>query len=84
MSSSDFLQVKVILIKDPETGQVVAEVPSLGIADYGVDSQEALDNLQEMLVFHLECLQAEGKQIPSEESEGEGLYLRVRLPVSAS
>ncbi len=84
IDTGSFYQVRVILTKDSETGQIVAEVPSLSIADYGIDSQEALNRLQDMLMFHLECLQAEGKPIPPAETEGEGLYLRVRLPVGAA
>jgi len=84
VGSDQFLQFRVKLIEDAETGQVVAEAPTLGIADYGVDGPEALNNLQEMIVFHLECLQAEGQPIPQEDTDEEGIYLRVRLPVGAS
>ena len=33
---------------------------------FGVDSAEALSSVQEMIVFHLECLALEGKEIPLE------------------
>ena len=68
---------------DEETGQVVAEVPSLGIADYATDSREAMDGLQQMVTFHLESLALEGKSIPIESDPQEGLYLRVKLPADA-
>lgn len=58
-------QFLVKLYKDTETRQIVAEVPALSIADYGVDSSEALVRLQEMVHFHLECLVEEGKPIPA-------------------
>ena len=68
---------------DEETGQVVAEVPSLEIADYATDSREAMDRLQQMVTFHLESLALEGKSIPIESDPQEGLYLRVKLPADA-
>jgi len=77
-------QYHITLTRDPETGQTVAHVPALGIADYGIDTQEALTSLQEMLAFHVECLASEGRAIPREEHQGDGLYMRVRLPVGAS
>ena len=79
-----FGQFMVRLSKDNDTGQVVAEVPSLDLADYGIDSDEAILRLQEMVIFHLECLATEGKNIPSESDPQEGLYLRVKLPTNAS
>ena len=51
---------------DEETGQVVAEVPSLGIADYATETREAMDRLQQMVAFHLESLALEVKNIPIE------------------
>ena len=68
---------------DEETGQVVAEMPTLGIADYAADSLEAMARLQQMVTFHLESLALEGKSIPIETEPQEGLYLRVKLPSDA-
>jgi predicted RNase H-like HicB family nuclease len=73
-----------LVSKDRETGSVVAEIPALQIADSGADVPEALNRLQAMLTFHLDCLLEEGKPIPSEGSEDEGLYMRVRLPAHAA
>ena len=84
MQTGYLYQFKVVLSRDPETRQTVAHVPALDIADYGIDSEEALSRLQDMLVFHLECLVSEGKAVPREEGQEEGLYLQVRLPVGAS
>lgn len=78
-----FCQFLVVLSMDKETGQVVAEVPSLGIADYGTDSPEAVARLQQMVIFHLESLALEGKSIPIESDPQEGIYLRVKLPADA-
>ncbi len=84
MNKQDLYQFRVTLSRDPETQQTVAQVPALDIADYGIDTQEALHCLQEMLVFHLESLVSEGKPVPGDEGQEEGFYLRVRLPVGAS
>ena len=84
MANQTFCQYRVRLIRDMETGQVVAEVPTLGIADYGLDSQQALARLQWMVVFHLECLLAEGEPIPREKRSGKGLYLHVPYPLNAA
>ncbi|MSQ06317.1 MAG: hypothetical protein EXR54_07390 [Dehalococcoidia bacterium] len=84
MANQTFCQFRVRLLKDKETGQVVAEVPTLGIADYGLDSQEALTRLQRMVSFHLECLLAEGQLVPREKRSGKGLYVQVPYPLNAA
>jgi hypothetical protein len=65
----EFLQYHVSVSRDAETGQVVAEIPTLQIADYGKDLPESLNHLEEMPRFHLECLQVEGKPIPEEREQ---------------
>lgn len=67
MSVPAALQYRVVVSKDPETGSVVAEIPTLQIADFGADVPEALDRLQAMLAFHLDCLREEGKPIPTDK-----------------
>ena len=57
-------EYRVVLVRDTATNQVVAEIPALSIADFGADMPEALSRLRDMLAFHLECLQEEGKPIP--------------------
>jgi predicted RNase H-like HicB family nuclease len=84
MSAGTTRAYRVLVTKDPETGSVVAEVPTLQIADFGADVPEALDRLRAMLSFHLECLREEGKPVPFEETEDEGFYLRVKFPVHAT
>jgi len=79
-----FFEYRVSVVRDSETGQVVAEIPALQIADHGKDLPEALTHLEEMLRFHLECLQEEGKPIPKELHTEEGFYLRVKLPAHAA
>ena len=78
MDTSGFYEFQVRVTKDKDTGQVVAEVSTPDIADYGADSQQALRRLRKMVAFHLESLIDEGKPVPSEKRAGEGLYLRVR------
>ena len=80
MAPQDFYEFSVTLLRDEETGEVVAEVPALSIADYGPDSEKAVRRLGQMVSFHLECLRTEGKPIPQDTAGGEGLYLRVKRP----
>ena len=84
MQTQNLYRYRVVLSHDSQTGQTIAEVPALDIADCGVDASEALSSVQEMIAFHLECLILEGKPVPSEESHEEGLYVQVRLPIVAS
>ena len=75
---------KVRLQWDAETQQMVAEIPALGIGDYGANSASALESLREMAAFHLECLSEEGKAAPAETDDGEGVFIRVRRPSRAA
>lgn len=84
MSGPDTLQYQVVFTRDWETASVVAEIPTLQIADFGADMPEALERLQAMVTFHLDCLRQEGKPIPTEKGEEAGFYLRVKLPPHAT
>ena len=84
MDELEFLEYRVLISRDPDTGQVVAEVPTLGVADYGADLPDALKQLEEMLRFHLECLQEEGKSIPREQKTDEGFYFRLKFSAHAA
>lgn len=84
MGAAAILDYRVAFTRDPETASVVAEIPALQIADFGVDVPEALERLQAMVTFHLDCLVQEGKPIPTEDREEAGLYLRVKLPPHAA
>ena len=64
MQTQDVYRYRVVLSYDSDTGQTIAEVPALSIADCGTDASEALNNVQEMIAFHLECLMLEGKPAP--------------------
>jgi predicted RNase H-like HicB family nuclease len=84
VDGSTAVQYQVVFMRDPETDSVVAEVPTLQVADYGADVPEALERLQAMVTFHLDCLVREGKPIPTEEREEAGLYLQVKPPPDAA
>ena len=81
--AGDFAEYRVCLSWDEETGLVVADIPALGIADDGPDATTALESVREMALFHIECLLDEGEQLP-EPDEGEGVYIRVQVPVRAT
>ena len=83
MDHRKYCDYLVRLTRDKATNQVVAEVPALKIADYGPDSQKALQRLKRMVAFHLGCLVAEGKPVPKELRSGEGVYVRVKRPAGA-
>ncbi len=78
----DYCEYKVELLWDPETKQFTAEVPTLGIADYGSTVEETLQSVRDMIVFHIECLIEEGEVVPEELEGGEGTYVRVRRPLA--
>jgi predicted RNase H-like HicB family nuclease len=84
MAGSPPLLYHVAFSRDAETDRVVVEVPALQLADFGADVPEALDRLQAMVSFHLDCLVQEGKPIPVERGEDAGFYLRVKLPPHAA
>ena len=84
MGGSATVHYHVVFTRDPDTTSVVAEIPALQLADFGADVPEALERLQAMATFHLDCLVQEGKPIPTEEREEAGFYLRVTLPPHAA
>ena len=83
-TAGKFLEYRIKFVKDKKTGQITALVPTLGIADYGDNDSEALKNVRDMITFHIECLIEEGKPIPEEKSNSEGVYLRVKCPARAA
>lgn len=62
------LDYRVVLRPDKRLGSnkscYVAFCPTLGVVDDGDTPQEALDNLQNTILFHVECLQKEHQEIP--------------------
>ena len=51
-----FYHYRVLLTGDPDTEQVVVEIPALAIAEYGQDVLQAIARLSEMLRFSLYAL----------------------------
>ena len=69
--------------RDKATNQVVADIPTLSIANYGPGNQKALQRLKRMIAFHQGCLVAEGKPVPKEHRSGKGIYIRAKRPTGA-
>lgn len=46
----------------------VASVPTLGISDYAKTSDKALDNIQKLIKFHIDCLVKENEAIPEPDN----------------
>ncbi len=63
---------------DTETGQIVAEIPELSLADFGKSFEEAEKNIIAALKTYLEYLRDTGKPVP-EGSRKEGTLLKVAV-----
>lgn len=79
------LNYRIIIEPDEETGTgkkgFTAFCPTLGVADDGKTVEEAVTNLKKLVLFHLECLRDEGKDIPSaDHPESLTMTLSVHLP----
>ena len=84
MERQDLLNYHVVFTHDAETATVVAELPTLHLAEFGADVPEALERLQAMASFHLDCLVEEGKPIPTDDTHEAGFYLHIaRAPHAA-
>ena len=59
----------------------VAYCPTLGVVDDGNTPREALNNLQNTISFHIECLQQEHKEIPVDHPNEE-LVTNTQVPFS--
>lgn len=66
-----YLEYRVVIAPDIRTGSgesgFTASVPALGIATGGDSVEEALRNIEKMIVFHLECLRKEKQSLPVEQ-----------------
>jgi len=63
---------------DAETGQIIAEIPELSLADSGHTFDEAEKNIMDALKTYLEYLIESGSAIP-EPSQKEGTLLKVAV-----
>ncbi len=68
------LDYRIILKPDKRIGRedrcYVALCPTLGLADDGDTAQEALANIKSTIIFHLDCLKKEHKEIPMKFAKG--------------
>ena len=73
---------RVILKTERENGQICVSLPTLNnISDFGSTVEEALENLRELAQFALECMQADGEEVPFSDRNLDGrLYLSLRVP----
>lgn len=73
---------RVILKTERENGQICASLPKLNnISDFGSTVEEALESLRKLAQFALECMQADGEEIPPSDRNLNGrLYLSLRVP----
>lgn len=66
-----YVDYRIVITPDVRTGSgepgFTAFVPVLGIATSGDSVEEALKNIREMIVFHLECLRKEKQPFPVEQ-----------------
>ena len=66
-----YIEYRIVITPDTRTGSgdpgFTALVPVLGIATGGDSVEEALENIREMIVFHLECLRKEKQSLPVEQ-----------------
>lgn len=79
-----YVEYAVVVSVDKATNQVVVQVPTLDLADYGPTVEEAMASLREMIAFHLEGLLEEGQPIPAGDPEVEGYFIRSSLPIRAA
>lgn len=58
-----------VIIEPDEDGVYVATVPSVpGVAEQGETVDEAVENLREALLFHLECMEEDGEELPPSDA----------------
>ena len=84
--SKKYMDYRVVITPDIRTGSgepgFSALAPSLGIAVDGDSVEEALQNIRDMIVFHLECLRKEKQSLPVEHPVTDFITTaRVAVPV---
>ena len=79
-----YLEYRILITPDVRTGSgercFAAFVPVLGIATDGDSVEEALRNIRDMIVFHLECLRKEKQPVPMEHAADFVTMARVAVP----
>lgn len=70
---------------DSESDEIVVSLPSLNhTADSGRSIEEALENLRKLAVGFIEVLREQGEEVPESDPPGEGFYLFLEVPDTAS
>lgn len=81
-----YLEYRVVITPDVRTGSgercFTAFVPALGIADDGDSVEEAFQNIQKLISFHLESLRKEKQALPEESVSG-GFIATARVAMPA-
>ena len=80
-----YIEYRIVITPDTRTGSgercFTAFVPLLGIATGGDSVEEALENIREMITFHLECLRREKQSLPVEQPTADFITTaRVAVP----
>lgn len=73
MKKQTLLNYNILIEEDEHTGTdekcYAVYCPTLSLADWGDTIEEAAENMKKMIEFHLECLVAEGEEIPEETNK---------------
>ena len=85
-TNKKYIEYRIVITPDTRTGSgepgFTALVPALGIATGGDSVEEALENIREMIAFHLECLRREKQSLPMEQPAADFITTaRVAVPV---
>ncbi len=84
--SKKYYEYRILITPDTRTGSgeqcFTAFVPVLGIATSGESVEEAFQNIQEMIAFHLESLRKEKRPLPVEYPTAD-FITTARVAVSA-
>lgn len=62
----------------------VTQVPTLGISDFGSSIEEALNNTQKLIKFHIESLIEEGEPIPSPDDANNIIITNSEVSISSN
>ncbi|EKD22731.1 MAG: hypothetical protein ACD_83C00291G0005 [uncultured bacterium] len=62
----------------------VSQVPTLGISDYGPTIEEALDNTQKLIKFHIESLIEEGEEVPGPDDANNIIVTNSEVSISSN
>ena len=80
---TQYLNYSILIEPDKRTGTNDAcysiFCPILCLADSGETIEEAMANMKNMIKFHLECLNQEGEELPSENAENK-IFSNIKIP----